>query len=56
MEHWEWPQVVFLVVYSLNVLIHAHLHGQVKTGKYSAPSTIVASAIGIFILYKGGFF
>lgn len=56
MEHWGWPQWFFVTVYAINVLIHADLHGRVKTGKYSAPATIVASAIGIFILYKGGFF
>jgi len=55
MDEWGWPQWVFAVLYVFGVCMSAARDGEPKTGKHSFPVTVVATAIGAWILYMGGF-
>jgi hypothetical protein len=50
-----WPQITFIVLYALNIVFAAALHGQPKSGNWNVLSVVISSAISITILYFGGF-
>lgn len=54
-ENWDWPQWFFVALYVINLMLQSCLHGKEKTGKFSAPAVIISTAIGVWILYMGGF-
>ena len=54
-ESWGWPQWFFVGVYAANILATSALHGKPRTGKNNGPFAIVSAAIGVWVLYKGGF-
>jgi hypothetical protein len=55
MNNWDWPQYVIAAVYCLNLLATANLHGKPRTGKWSFPGSAISAALGVWILYMGGF-
>ena len=50
----EWPQITMIVIYSLNIFLALMKHGE-SQGKYSFWTASIATAIGVTILYYGGF-
>ena len=55
MYNWEWPQYAIAALYALSIVLTAAMHGRPKDGNHNVLATIVASAIGAWILYAGGF-
>ena len=55
-ENLHWPQITWLVLVAIGLLLHANKHGQPRTGEYCFWSHLVGVAISIAILYCGGFF
>ncbi len=51
----KWPQIVMILVYSLNLLIAANRHGKARTGKENFWTSLIGIVIGSTILYYGGF-
>jgi len=51
----EWPQITMIVLYAINILVSAALHGMPKTGKNNVLATIIGTGLGVWILYEGGF-
>lgn len=51
----EWPQVVMLALYFIQIGFSLSKHGEPKTGKHNFFVSVIATAIGAWILYKGGF-
>lgn len=52
----EWPQLVWLGLMAINLMITGQFHGQPRGGTYNISVLIVLYTISIFILYSGGFF
>ena len=52
---WNWPQIVFAVLLAFSLVVHALLDGKPRTGNYQFSVKLVDAAIGVFLLYKGGF-
>jgi len=53
---WNWPQITFVTLTILGLLVTVRFHGEPRTGKYSVVSFFIASAIDYWLLYYGGFF
>lgn len=51
-----WPQGIYLTVVILNLLIYAVKDGQPMDRDYKFGLYLCSSALGVFILYWGGFF
>ena len=51
-----WPQFTYLVLVLLSLGIELERHGKPKTGRHSFPTHLVGVAIGITLLWFGGFF
>ena len=51
----KWPQIVMIVLYVVNVVIDAQRHGEPKDGKHNVLVTLVGSALGVWVLWAGGF-
>ena len=51
-----WPQYLFLVLYATNILGAAALHGTATRKEWNVVSSLLATAIAVFILKSGGFF
>lgn len=51
----NWPQLIFLGLYALSILVALVKHGEVKVEQYNAYKTILAVAIGAAVLWWGGF-
>jgi len=52
----EWPQITYLSLIFLGLLIMSNKHGKQKVGVYSFWETLFASIPLWVILYFGGFF
>lgn len=52
----DWPQITYLVLVFIGMLLAARDHGKPKTGTENFFTTIFASSIGWTLLYFGGFF
>lgn len=50
------PQIIILVIYAINLILTAILHGKPREGKNNVLSTIIGIAINMWILSAGGFF
>lgn len=50
------PQIIILSLHFVTVLLAAHLHGKPRTGRHSFPTIAINSALGLALLYWGGFF
>lgn len=52
----HWPQVTLLVLMVLGLGVSLARNGQYRHEKYSFGFDVVAKAILLFLLFKGGFF
>jgi hypothetical protein len=52
---WGWPQWTYASIFGFNVLFAALMEGRPRGGEHSFGISLVASAIGIGILFAGGF-
>ena len=52
----QWPQIAYLVLIGANFGCVLAKHGEPRDGSYNVGITIVSAAIGLFLLWKGGFF
>jgi hypothetical protein len=50
-----WPQITIICLYCVNLVVNAIKHGKPQ-GPYSVWSTIISTALSIWILNSGGFF
>lgn len=50
------PQIIYICLFLVNLMLSSHLHGKEKKGKHSVWPTIISAAIIIPLLYLGGFF
>lgn len=50
------PQIIMIAIYAVSVGISIAKHGEPKTGEYHGPGAFIGAAIGIAILWWGGFF
>jgi len=50
------PQIIYLVLYGVGLLILANQHGKPKTGNHNFWITATAGLISPALLYWGGFF
>lgn len=50
------PQILMLLLISINLLTAAHLHGKPKEGNYSFWYSIINAIVLLALLYFGGFF
>lgn len=50
------PQIIFLVLLGLQILLTAHMHGQPRDGKHNIFVRLIDAGILIWILIAGGFF
>ena len=51
----RWPQILMIVLMSMDMLLSIILHGEPKEGKYDAGVTLITVFLYIAILYAGGF-
>lgn len=52
----EAPQIIYLSLTFMGLLYAAHKHGEKKKEEYNIFVSLVAKAIGVSILWWGGFF
>lgn len=50
------PQIIWILLISINLLATARLHGEEKTGEYNFFASLIGAGITFWILYAGGFF
>ena len=51
-----WPQLTMIVLYAIGIGIAIAKNGEPKNENHNAFTVILASALGLWILYMGGFF
>lgn len=51
----SWQQVAVIVWLAIDVVFGVIYHGEPKTGRYNAVSTIIGIGIFVTLLYTGGF-
>ena len=56
MATWAWPQWTMLSIYAFNLVLYAALDGKPRSGEYRFGMAAVSAAIGLFIMWSGGFF
>ncbi len=54
--HWLWPQWVIVGMSVFSLTVAACIDGTPKTGKNRFAIKLVDSALGLWILWEGGFF
>jgi len=52
---WGWPQWTYASLFGFNVLVATMLDGKPRGGEHSFATSVVSSAIGVGILFAGGF-
>lgn len=52
----EWPQIVWISVIAVSLLLNARDHGKPKEGKHNFFIGLVVLSIQLFLLIMGGFF
>ena len=52
---WHWPQITWAILVGLHVIISLARDGEPKRGEHHALTDLVAIALGVWILYMGGF-
>lgn len=50
------PQIIYIIIVIIGLMIASYNHGKPKTGKYNLWDNIIAIALHIGLLYWGGFF
>jgi len=50
------PQIVYIVIFIINIIISAARDGQPKTGNHKFSIEFVGLLLGFGLLYWGGFF
>lgn len=54
---WHWPQITFIALMAIRLLLISRYHGTCRTNKYNFWNEGVMNAIlTIVMLYYGGFF
>jgi len=53
---WHWPQWVIVCLWAVSLIGSAYLHGEQRTGTYSAVGTIISIMLAAVVLHAGGFF
>ena len=56
MNHWGWPQIVYVVLVGMALGNALANHGKPKDEKHSFWATLIAFAIMAWVLTAGGFF
>ena len=51
----EWPQLIFILSYSIGLGMELVRNGEEKKGKHCFISQLIATVIGVTVLYYGGF-
>ena len=49
------PQIIYLSIVFINLLLTANMHGKERT-PYNFWTSLVGTVLGFFLLYWGGFF
>lgn len=52
----KWPQVVMVVLLSIDLTMYLLKHGEERTGKYSFWVACLCDGVLLWLLIKGGFF
>jgi len=50
------PQIIYLVLVGIQLLMTAHKHGEMKMDKHNIWTTILNAIFASLLLYWGGFF
>lgn len=50
------PQIIYLVIVLIALLLDANLHGKPKTGYHNFFTSAIGIVLGLGLLYWGGFF
>ena len=50
------PQIIFIVIWSINLACHALKHGEPRTDKYNVLAAIISLGLNVLLLWWGGFF
>ena len=50
------PQIIYILLISVSLLLNANLHGKSKEGKHNFWIHLIATVTTSFLLYWGGFF
>lgn len=50
------PQIIYIIVASIHLLLTAHMHGKPKEGKYNIWIALIGAGLGFTLLIAGGFF
>ncbi len=56
MNHWGWPQYMYVAVVFVGLGFVLAKHGEPKEGKYSFWNTLIADGLVLWLLIAGGFF
>jgi hypothetical protein len=54
--HWQWPQITYAALTLVGLGLVVAKNGEPKTGTHSVVSSLIVSAIILWILASGGFF
>ncbi len=50
------PQIIYIFLMILNLMISSYQHGKPKEGKYNIWATIVSCVLSVWLMIAGGFF
>lgn len=53
---WGWPQIVYVLLSGLALVIALEDHGKPRTGRHNAGPVFAATLIAWALLWAGGFF
>jgi uncharacterized membrane protein len=54
--HLGWPQWIYIVLMVIGLFVSIERHGRPREGTYNGVASIISAALGIALLYWGGFF
>jgi hypothetical protein len=52
----EWPQITYIVLVCMGLGLTLAMDGQPRTGRHNFILSLLAAAIGFWIIWSGGFF
>ena len=55
-SHTMIPQIIYLLIIFIGLLIASNEHGKDKKGKHNFWTTLIAASLVLYLLYWGGFF
>ncbi len=55
-NNWDWQQYMVSILYILEIIGVASLHGKARTGKYNFWKSFIGVLLGLYILTTAGFF